>query len=268
MNIMKSGEEAVVSNIPVKAYTISAAVPGTFAFVFKTKDGNIVYATDYISDETPQLETDHNLFLDDMSKEKNLVFMSDSFNSKLDGFVSPKHSIKDYIINQLDSDARVVASIYEDELVNVYELIQLSAEYNKKIYIFDKKIFEMLNFIMDKGYFAKLPLELYKPGIEKKNSIVVITGTRTDLYQTLKRIIQEDDIDTFNITKEDTIFLASPPQPGNEHIYAGIGNDLSVFNPDVISVHIKDKNTFHPAKGDLDRFIKKINPKHFMPIKG
>lgn len=269
INIVEAGHEFNVDGQAVEAIEVPAAIPQTYGYIFKTKDGNVVYLTDYISENISDFHLNNfNQQLEKLSHSKTLLMMSDSLNGNVVEPVSTKYKLTRFFESKIsDTNKRIVASVYEDEIVNIVEIILLAKKYNKKVFFLDNKILNLTQYLMDQKLIDSYLIKHFENQEESKHdSVVIVTGSRTDLYVKLQGIIISES--NLVVKQDDIVFLASTPQAGNEHVYAEIANDLARIEPTIVEIPSREKLSIHPSQADLKNVVLKIKPQHFMPIKG
>ncbi len=257
-------DKTTVAGVDITFLPVASGVPGTVGMSFSTSDGNIVYLTDYIFDQLNEVPVDTMLPITTLSEQKTLLMMSDSLNSFLDGSISPYYKISREVRSFFTEGNRIIATIYENSVVNFIELVEMAIEAKYTVEVADEKFRKVLKVIQDNGMIPPIAI---KPVSDKRktNSLLVISGNKTDLYANVEKILKTGFKKGNYIVPEDTVAILSPPQAGNEHVFQGITNQISKIDPTLV---ISKKLDFHPAKFDIKNYINFIKPKNFMPIRG
>ena len=168
----------------------------------------------------------------------------------------------------LTNKGRFIISIYEDEIINAIELMELAKENKRKIFFKSKTLFGLLSIMMENGNIENFPIRLFDEYQDenKNESIIVLSGTRTKLYKKIELLIEEHNKFNFIFEKEDIVYFAALPQSGNEHIFASVLNKISRIDPIVIKPSIDEKKLFGTTEFDIRNIINLLNPEYFMPV--
>ncbi len=267
-NIVKSGEVFNVSGIEVKPFELTSAKPGNLGYSIRTNDGNIVYMTDFIFDTINEFKNDMMKELSDISNENNLILMIDSHNAGMKNSISPSYRITSNIEKIVieNPKERVVAVVYEDELINIVEIINVAKKYKRKVMFLDQRMIELTNKTLE---YLGIEENVIKPyDKDDNNSIIIISGNRTELYKRVNNYIEENSEENFAFKETDIVTFAAPAQSGNEHVYADIMNKISRTNPTIASPDLGKKHQIHPTQFDFINIMSFVKPKIVMPIKG
>lgn len=270
-NVISEKKEVKINDVLIRVVDLNSSCPGTLGYVFNTKDGNIFYFSSYIFDYIEE----YNISIFDHIKkytiEKNLLFISDSLNMNRNSSIYPLYKISNHIEKYFDEKRRIFITLYEDNIINMVEIINLAKEYKREIYIFDLEFLDLLKMMMNT---KKIPNFSLKKASELKSStppekvIIIMSGTRSNLYHRVKSSLIEDNIYNLEIEKEDTFIFASEPQSGNEAIFQNITSEVSKIDPKTLILDENDKIWIHPTQYDLKNYIGLLKPKYFMPVKG
>ncbi len=269
--VLNPGEITKNLGINIKAIPVSGSIPGTYGYSAETPDGNIIYMVDYIFDSIEEYQVNIINELETLSHEKNLVFMSDSLNANILSSISPKFRITSRIKEPLKGKKRMVIAIYEDEIINVIEVINRANKDHKKIFFTDRKMLNLIIMMMNNHQIPIHNVKLFEKNYDdtnKEKSVIIVSGTRTNLYQKILVYIEELDPLKFKIEGDDIFVMAAPPQPGNEHVYATITNNILKIDPQIITWCADEKLSIHPSQFDIKNYLKFINPQYLMPIQG
>ncbi len=265
---IKKGETKNVAGLDVKAIAVPSIIPGTFGYKFITDDGNVLYLSDYIFDSIKEFGISPIDELSELSNEKNLILITDASASTEKAALSSKFRIKDLVAKYLNKPRRFVVAIYEDEILNAVELIQLAKETKRKIFFKSKTLFRLMEMFKANGEVEDFPIRHYSDyrDEDKENSIVVLSGTRTKLYKTVELIIEAHNKEDFAFEVEDIVYFAAMPQAGNEHVFADVTNKISRIEPDFHKPEKETKKIFGTTEFDIRNIINIIKPEYFMPV--
>ena len=114
----------------------------------------------------------------------------------------------------------------------------------------------IIKMMQETGKITELPLR-YINDINKENKenlLIIITGTRSNLYSKLEALIENGLSKDNLITKQDVIAVLSPPQAGNEDHFQQISNKISRIDSIFISASPEVKLNVHPSQFDLKNY--------------
>ncbi len=266
--IFNKGETKNISGLDVKAIALPSIIPGAFGYQFETEDGNVLYLSDYIFDSIREFNVSPIGELSQLENQKNLLLISDVSLSTDTTAISSKIRIKNLASKFLLRKNRFIITLYEDEILNVVELMQLAKEHKRKLFVKSKTLFKLINIFKSTGELEDFPVRHYSDYKEedRENSIIILSGTRTKLYKTVELIIEAHNKDDFAFEKEDVVFFAALPQPGNEHVFADVTNKISRIDPEFHKPEKEDKKIFGTTEFDIRNTINLIKPKFYMPV--
>lgn len=256
-----------VGGIEVTGINLASSIPGTLGFSLKTNDGNILYLTDYIFDSIKEYNLSAIYELSSFVNQNNLLLISDSSLSTEKTALSSKFRIYDLVKKYMNIEKRFVITIYEDEIINAIELINLAKESKRKIYFKSNSLFSLIKIMMKNGDIEDYPIRKYEGADSyETNSIVVLSGTRTKLYKSVELLIESHNKNDFAFETEDIVYFSALPQAGNEHVFADVTNKISRIDPTVVKPSTDDKKIFGTTEFDIRNVIEFLKPKYFMPV--
>ncbi|NQX83264.1 MAG: ribonuclease J [Mycoplasmataceae bacterium] len=266
--IYEKGETKKISGIEIKAINMASVLPGTYGYQFKTTEGNILYFTDYILDSIKEYEVSSISGFLPLINDKNLLLISGVSMAKENEALSSKFKIKDLVKKYFNKKQRLVVVVYENEIINVVELIELSRKNKRKLFIKSRTMFSLITMMIANGDIKEFPVKKYSEYREEDSakSIVILSGTRTKLYKTIDTLIEAHNKNDFAFEKNDIVYFAALPQPGNEHIFAGVTNKISRIDPIVIKPSVNEKKIFGTTAFDIRNMIDLLKPNYFMPV--
>ncbi len=264
---LNKGEIKNVAGLDVKALALPSVIPGTLGYQFKTEDGNVLYLSDYIFDSVREFGVSPISELSELANDKNLLLVSDASLSTNGAALSSKFRLRSLVSKYMNKPNRFVTTIYEDEILNIIELIQLAKENQRKIFVKSKTLFKLLNVFKANGEIEDFPIRHYSEYKEadREKAIVILSGTRTKLYKTVELIIEAHNKEDFAFEEEDIVYFSAVPQAGNEHVFADVTNKISRLNVDFNKPEKEDKTTFGTTGFDIRNMINLVKPEYFMP---
>lgn len=250
------------------------SVAESFGFALRTKLGNIVYTSDFISDYSSL--KGYSFDLTKVARlgetEKTFLLMTESESADIPGISSPNHKITNHILNAFeDPTGKTFISIYNQNFYNIQEVINLAKRYKKKICIANPEqvdFFAAMGKIGDLVIPEDMKLKVEDLGkVSNKDVIVLVTGSGEHLFS-LCREICYGNITNLKVETNDTWIDCAPSVPGTE--VSAVETADTIFRTDchVITLGRKEISSMHARQEDLKLMISLFHPKYYLPIKG
>ncbi|XKK66447.1 ribonuclease J [Mesomycoplasma hyopneumoniae] len=273
-----TSELKINEKISVSPFTVAGSMPGTIGFCFHTEDGGIVFMANYVVGNLGVYgETNFELIKKISQNPKGiLMFISDSGKSNLPGKAINKLFAKNFLENfflKADKNSRIVVSAYDEEMVSIQEIIDLSIKFNRQITAYGKKYDKLYDMIykLDKlttNKLKKLPTFFdYKYANKQKNSVILITSSPERICYRFNRILENDDV-YFKLKKSDYVIMLTPPINGMEQLYAKVLDQIAKSTTSIVDISESDFGLARPYKEDISEMIQLLKPKYFLPIQG
>ncbi|MBR6516830.1 MAG: ribonuclease J [Bacilli bacterium] len=268
--VMKFGD------VEVSFFHTSHSLPESLGFAINTKDGSIVYCTDFnfctTSGEKYQTTFDK---ITDLGKKKVLALLSESVNAGMTGRITNdtllEHHYKSIL---LKNKKRIFVTCYVSDLIRIQKIIDLSIADNRKVCVLSKKTERIFTVAISSKY-LNIPEEYLlnvsdysKEELEKlENVVIIIAGTRNEPYHIMSKIVLDEE---FNIkfNNQDKLVVMCPPAPGIEKLASDTINILSEYD---IDYEIFDRNILrsqHASPEDLKLLYSMLKPQYIIPVKG
>ncbi|BDU67468.1 MAG: RNase J family beta-CASP ribonuclease [Candidatus Tyloplasma litorale] len=266
-NEIQKNQKIKISEFNVEAIALPSIIPGTFGYKIETNNGNILYFSDYIFDSIKEYRISPIDQLISLTKEKNLLLLSDSSLATEKNPLSSQFRIRDIVSKYFKKQKRLILTIYEDEILNIVELIKLCKENKRKLFFKSRTLFNLINIFMQNGEIEKFPIKFYEPNFEEEHdAVIVLSGTRTKLYRTVELLIEANNKKDFAFESDDNVCFLALPQPGNEHVFTDVTNKISRVNLNFEKISTEEKKLFGTTEFDIRNMVDLIKPKYFMPI--
>ncbi|XKK65056.1 ribonuclease J [Mesomycoplasma hyopneumoniae] len=273
-----TSELKINEKISVSPFPVAGSMPGTIGFCFHTEDGGIVFMANYVVGNLGVYgETNFELIKKVSQNPKGiLMFISDSGKSNLPGKAINKLFAKNFLENfflKADKNSRIVVSAYDEEMVSIQEIIDLSIKFNRQITAYGKKYDKLYDMIykLDKlttNKLKKLPTFFdYKYANKQKNSVILITSSPERICYRFNRILENDDV-YFKLKKSDYVIMLTPPINGMEQLYAKVLDQIAKSTTSIVDISESDFGLARPYKEDISEMIQLLKPKYFLPIQG
>ncbi|MDA3932549.1 MAG: ribonuclease J [Tenericutes bacterium] len=252
------------------------SVPLSAAIVVYTKDGAVVYATDYTFDQNvdENFKTDFQK-LARVSDYGVLAFLGESGGALNIGHSSTDGNLKRTIKKTFKrAKHRILVNMYSTELSTIQMVVNEAIKSNKKLAIIGRKA-QRLVFIGEQMGYIKIPSEslVNLKFIDNNNKnemddvVFLVTGERHEPFFMLQRMAKGYDR-LVHLIETDTILAMAPPVIGTEKIAAKTFNIISEIGCDVVKVDKNYLSQFHAASEDIKLMYSLLNPKYVIPING
>lgn len=262
-----------VGKTEIRTFGTTQSIADGFGVAIKTEDGYVVYSSEFIVD----YDTRNEAFnfditnITDLGTAGVLALMCESVGSTREGHSSPSHRITPAIEHYFeDSEGRMFITLFNQNIYRVMEVIELANKYNRKVFIYDSELKELMADMAKLGYYH-IPAGLEVPTSQFRNDmdniIVIIAGTGSSIFRKVHKIATKED-DTIELRSTDTIIIASPAVPGTEREEAVMEDDLYKESGRVLDVDAKRNFTMHASIEDLKMMIYLMKPKYYIPVKG
>lgn len=265
------------STATVSIFNTSHSIPESVAIAIHTKDGAIVYCTDFNFGPTflGKYQTSFDK-ITELGKENVLALLSESIGSgtinrvKNDSLL--EHAYKNVLTN---AKGRIIVSAYSSDLNRIQKIINMSIEKNKRIAIIGKKTEKIVD-VAIKSHYLDIPkdqFEILQPygetdlGQNRDDLVVIVTGVRNEPYSLLVRMTLGED-KLIQIGEKDTMVVMCPPIPGTEKSSIDSLNTLYQYNENVKILNKDVLKSSHADKDDLKLLYAMLKPKYIIPIKG
>ncbi|AJC49591.1 ribonuclease J [Mycoplasma flocculare] len=271
-------ELKISEKISVFSFPVAGSMPGTIGFCFQTEDGAIVFMSNYVVGNLGVYGiTDFDLIKKVSANPKGiLMFISDSGKSNLPGKAINKLFAKNFLEKfflKADKNSRIVVSAYDEEMISIQEIIDLSVKFNRQITAYGKKYDKLYDMIykLDKlttNNLKNFPMFFdYKYANKQKNSVILITSSPERICHRFNRILENDDV-YFKLKKSDYVIMLTPPINGMEQLYAKVLDQIAKSTASIVDISESDFGLARPYKEDISEMIQILKPKYFLPIQG
>ena len=257
-------------NVKVVPVSLSHSIPDNFGYAVYTPDGVIFYASDFVFDPTMRgpYKTDLGR-LAYIGRQNVLCLLSESLYAMKKGYTSPNHRIQGIVNETLTKNkGRIIFNVLNSHLYRIQELFNEVMKTDRKIVVMGKRLQNIVKYSLDNKYLhidSKFIGDL--SNINDKNVVILNSNEREKPYYNMVKIL--DGYDKFiKITKDDTIFLATPIYEGREKTFYKLLDKIAMVGATSIVLSPNKYLSHHASVEDLMMMIDLMNPKYYFPIKG
>lgn len=262
-------------NTTVEFYNVSHSIPESINIAICTKDGAIIYASDFCFDTSldKKYRTSFSR-INDIAKKGVLALACESLGTSNINRVSSNITLDHHILEALQKKQRVIFSAFATDLEKIQRIINLSVEHNRRIALIGIKAQRIVNIAITSGY-LNVPEENFVnlKYIDENNKnddqdlVIIVTGSRHEPFYMLQRMCKKVDR-LIEIHENDLVIMLTPPVPGTERMAARTMDVLLRCKANVIELKKNMLKSSHASSDDLKILYSMLNPKYIIPIIG
>ena len=274
LNVVAEGDRLTVGPFDLEFVSVTHSIPDALAIFVRTDAGNVLITGDFKMDQLPldRRLTDLRAFAR-MGEEGVDLFMVDSTNALVPGFITPEREIGP-VLDQVFGEAsgQIVVASFASHVHRVQQVINAAAHHGRRVAFVGRSMERNMRIAEEKGYLS-IPegviVDLKGIGeLPPSERVYMATGSQGEPMAALSRM-SVGSHRTVTIEPGDMVVLASSLIPGNENSVYRVINDLTRLGARVVSkenakVHVSG----HASAGELIYCYNIVQPKNVMPIHG
>ncbi len=252
---------------------VTHSIPDALAVAVRTRAGLVLITGDFKMDQLP-LDgriTDLRAFAR-LGEEGVDLFMVDSTNAEVPGFVTPEREIGPVLDSVFaGAEQRIIVASFASHVHRVQQVLDAAHLHGRKVALVGRSMVRNMGIAAELGY-LKVPegilVDARKVDALPPDEVVLMsTGSQGEPMAALARMANGDHPVT--IGPGDTVILASSLIPGNENAVYRVINGLTRLGAQVVhhgnaKVHVSG----HAAAGELMYCYNILRPRNVMPIHG
>lgn len=274
LNVVAEGDRITVGPFDLEFVSVTHSIPDALAVFVRTDAGNVLITGDFKMDQLPldRRLTDLRAFAR-MGEEGVDLFMVDSTNALVPGFITPEREIGP-VLDQVFGEAtgQIVVASFSSHVHRVQQVINAAAHHGRRVAFVGRSMERNMRIAEEKGYLSipeGIIVDLKGIGeLPPSERVYMATGSQGEPMAALSRM-SVGSHRTVTIEPGDMVVLASSLIPGNENSVYRVINDLTRLGARVVSkenakVHVSG----HASAGELIYCYNIVQPKNVMPIHG
>ena len=274
LNVVAEGDRLTVGPFDLEFVSVTHSIPDALAIFVRTDAGNVLITGDFKMDQLPldRRLTDLRAFAR-MGEEGVDLFMVDSTNALVPGFITPEREIGP-VLDQVFGEAtgQIVVASFASHVHRVQQVINAAAHHGRRVAFVGRSMERNMRIAEEKGYLSipeGIIVDLKGIGeLPPSERVYMATGSQGEPMAALSRM-SVGSHRTVRIEPGDMVVLASSLIPGNENSVYRVINDLTRLGARVVSkenakVHVSG----HASAGELIYCYNIVQPKNVMPIHG
>ena len=274
LNVVAEGDRLNVGPFDLEFVSVTHSIPDALAVFVRTSAGNVLITGDFKMDQLPldRRLTDLRAFAR-MGEEGVDLFMVDSTNALVPGFITPEREIGP-VLDQVFGEAsgQIVVASFASHVHRVQQVINAAAHHGRRVAFVGRSMERNMRIAEEKGYLSipeGIIVDLKGIGeLPPSQRVYMATGSQGEPMAALSRM-SVGSHRTVTIEPGDMVVLASSLIPGNENSVYRVINDLTRLGARVVSkenakVHVSG----HASAGELIYCYNIVQPRNVMPIHG
>lgn len=262
-----------VGKIEVTFVKVAHDLPETYMIVLKTKEGNIVYSSDYVFDANTNAEYDFDFkSLFEIANDKTLALLSNSRQADLNSNTNYVAYVVSEIKNALKhKDGKVILTMHFEDLQMINAAVNQAAAMGKKAVIYGIKSKRLIDSCAKEGLFkyprgTLIGIEQAKE-LDPKKLVIINTGDNGEPFHTLANMGDKIDAN-FAIEDNDYVLITLPVTPQLE-LAASQAMD-SIYKSDAYIRQLEKSRIVQsfPGAEDIKMLYKILRPQYIIPING
>ena len=262
-------------NVKVNFFSTTHSIPESLGIVIKTKDGNIIYTSDFTFDQNVDEHYRTSFKKINEVGQNTLCALVESVGATYTGNATSAIELY-HKLNSIFTTApgRIIFSLFSSDLLKIQKVVDLAIQYNKRIAVIGRRAQRIVDLAINLGYLkvpeASLATLRYiddKNKNDDKDLVALVTGSRHEPFFMLQRMVKKADR-LIHINDQDSVVLMTSPIPGTEKMAA---RTLDVLHRTDASIHLIHKNILtpsHASSEEIKMFINMITPQYIVPVIG
>ncbi|MCV2396139.1 ribonuclease J [Actinotalea sp. M2MS4P-6] len=253
--------------------SVTHSIPDALAVFVRTTAGTVLHTGDFKMDQLP-LDgriTDLRAFAR-LGEEGVDLFMVDSTNAEVPGFVTPEREIGPVLDSLFaQADQRIIVASFASHVHRVQQVLDAAHAHGRKVAFVGRSMVRNMGIAAELGYLSVPDGMLVDAreidALPPHQVVLMSTGSQGEPMAALARMAGGDH--PVKIGAGDTVVLASSLIPGNEYAVFRVVNGLMRLGATVIHqgnarVHVSG----HAAAGELTYCYNILRPANVLPVHG
>jgi ribonuclease J len=270
---VKEGQREQLGIFDCEFVAVNHSIPDALAVAVTTAAGTVLHTGDFKMDQLPLDGRITDLRAFARLGEKGVdLFMVDSTNAEVPGFVTPEAEIGPVLDNVFaHADKRIIVASFSSHVHRVQQVLNAAHAHGRRVALVGRSMVRNMGIAADLGYLDVPPgvlIDLKKADSLPDHQLVYMsTGSQGEPMAALSRMANGDH--KVQVEFGDTVILASSLIPGNENAVFRIINGLTRLGARVVhggnaKVHVSG----HASAGELMYCYNILKPKNVMPVHG
>lgn len=267
-------ERSSAGPFDLEFFAVNHSIPDALAVAIRTPAGLVLHTGDIKLDQLP-LDgrlTDLGGF-SQLGDEGVDLFLVDSTNAEVPGFVTPEREIGPVLDNVIArATQRVIVACFASHVHRVQQVLDVAVKHGRRVAFVGRSMVRNMGIAAELGLLTmpeNLTIDLHEAMELPENEVLFVsTGSQGEPLSALSRMARGEHRQ-ISIRPGDTVVLASSLIPGNETAVFGVVNGLARLGAHVVhqgnaKVHVSG----HASAGELLYLYNAVRPSNVMPVHG
>lgn len=273
-HLVKQGDFFEVGPFELESLYINHSIIDAMAVAIHTSQGVVMHLTDWKIDKH-SLDgrcTDLKRF-SQLGKKGVLALLCDSTNVDQPGSTLSEREVAKQIKKICSKhQGRILVTLFASNIHRVQSLAHIAQSLGRKLAFLGRSMKENTTLARELGQLKLDGLEILDieeaQGLPDKELMVLATGSQGEERAALSRIAY-NQFKAFQLRDGDMVLFSSKIIPGNEKNIFGVIDNLYRSGARVLYESVHEMHTSgHAHQEELKEAIKRLKPKHFIPIHG
>jgi ribonuclease J len=268
------GERTTHGPFECEYFAVNHSIPDALAVAIRTDAGVVLHTGDIKLDQLPLDGR-----LTDLAGFSRLgdegvdLFLVDSTNAEVPGFVTPEREIGNVLDNVIGkAKQRVIVASFASHVHRIQQVVDVADRYKRRVCFVGRSMVRNMGIAQELGYLnvpdgVEVDIDT-AAGMPDDKLVLISTGSQGEPLSALSRMARGEHRQ-INIRADDLVVLASSLIPGNENSVFAVVNGLARRGATVITqqnakVHVSG----HASAGELLYLYNAVRPTNAMPVHG
>ena len=274
LNVVAEGDRLAVGPFDLEFVSVTHSIPDALAVFVRTSAAKILITGDFKMDQLPldRRLTDLRAFAR-MGEEGVDLFMVDSTNALVPGFITPEREIGP-VLDQVFGEAtgQIVVASFASHVHRVQQVINAAHHHGRRVALVGRSMERNMRIAEEKGHLAipeGVVVDLKEiDQLPPSQRVYMATGSQGEPMAALSRMAHGEHR-SVTLEPGDTVIFASSLIPGNENSVNRVINQLMRLGARVVhqgnaKVHVSG----HASCEELLHVYNIVGPRNVMPIHG
>ncbi|WP_066582077.1 ribonuclease J [Cellulomonas timonensis] len=270
---VREGQVEQLGPFECEFVAVNHSIPDALAVAIRTGAGTVLHTGDFKMDQLPLDGRITDLRAFARLGERGVdLFMVDSTNAEVQGFVTPEREIGPVLDAVFASSTqRIVVASFASHVHRVQQVLDAAVAHGRKVALVGRSMVRNMTIAAELGYLhvpeGVLVDQKKLDTVPDEELVLMCTGSQGEPMAALSRIATNDH--KVSVGPGDTVILASSLIPGNENAVFRVINGLTRLGARVVhSGNAKVHVSGHASAGELLYCYNILRPKNVMPVHG
>ncbi|MDM8085772.1 ribonuclease J [Cellulomonas cellasea] len=270
---VREGQVEQLGPFECEFVAVNHSIPDALAVAIHTGAGTVLHTGDFKMDQLPLDGRITDLRAFARLGERGVdLFMVDSTNAEVQGFVTPEREIGPVLDAVFASSTqRIVVASFASHVHRVQQVLDAAVAHGRKVALVGRSMVRNMTIAAELGYLhvpeGVLVDQKKLDTVPDEELVLMCTGSQGEPMAALSRIATNDH--KVSVGPGDTVILASSLIPGNENAVFRVINGLTRLGARVVhSGNAKVHVSGHASAGELLYCYNILRPKNVMPVHG